>query len=127
MGFCLNVHEGPHGIRWYKTDTRKEDTILEEGMVVTNEPGIYKENQYGIRIENDMVVQKGNKNMYGQFMYFETLSYVPIDLDCIDLSLLDKSEIEWLNQYHHKTYQLLSPYLNKEEKEWLKEYTKKLA
>lgn len=127
LGFCLNVHEGPHGIRWYKTDTRKEDTILEEGMIVTNEPGIYKENQYGIRIENDMVVQKGNKNMYGQFMYFETLSYVPIDLDCIDLSLLDKSEIEWLNQYHHKTYQLLSPYLNKEEKEWLKEYTKKLA
>ncbi|MGM9948006.1 M24 family metallopeptidase [Floccifex sp.] len=127
LGFCLNVHEGPHGIRWYKTSNRKEDTILELGMYLTNEPGIYKENEYGIRIENDMVVQKGNKNQYGQFMYFETISYVPIDLDCIDPSYLDSTQIQWLNEYHEKTYTLLSPYLNKKEKNWLKEQTKKLA
>ena len=119
LGFLLGVHEGPQGIRWYKSPKRKEDTVLKEGMFVTNEPGIYIEGSHGIRIENDMIVCKGQKNQYGQFMYFDTLTYVPIDLDLVDVSILDKKTRKWLNNYHKDVYNKISPYLNEEEKAWL--------
>ena len=123
LGFCLGVHEGPHGLRWYKSEKRKEDTPLQAGMIVTNEPGIYIENSHGIRIENDMLVIEKVKNHYGQFLGFETLNFVPIDLECIIPSLLDKETKQWLNEYHTLTYQKLSPYLTREEAQWLKENT----
>lgn len=124
LGFALGIHEGPQGIRWYISPKRKENTPLKQGMVVTNEPGIYIKGSHGIRTENDMVVQKGIKNEYGQFLYFETLNFVPIDLDLIDTDYLDKSAIEWLNDYHKKTYEKLSPYLNEDEKIWLQKETR---
>lgn len=124
VGFLLGVHEGPHGIRWRKMMNRKEDTPLFEGMVVTNEPGVYQEGSHGIRIENELIVQKDIQNEYGQFMKFETITFAPIDLDMIDLTYLDQDAKDWLNAYHKEVYNKLNPFLNEEEKEWLSKYTK---
>ena len=88
-------------------------------MILTNEPGIYLEGQYGIRIENMMVVAEAEKTEFGQFMEFETITYCPIDLAGIDKELLTKQEIEWLNDYHQQVYTKLAPYLNEEERVWL--------
>lgn len=124
VGFLLSVHEGPHGIRWKKALNRKEDTILQPGMVVTNEPGVYIEASHGIRVENELVVQKESANEYGQFMNFETITFAPIDLDLIDVNYLDDITRTWLNNYHAEVYSKISPFLNEEEKAWLKEYTR---
>jgi Xaa-Pro aminopeptidase len=93
---------------------------------VTVEPGVYKEGKYGIRIENDVVVHEDINTDSGQFMKFEILSYCPIDLEGIIPELLDESERKWLNNYHEKVYDKLSPYLNEEEKRWLKEVTRNI-
>ena len=90
IGFVLNVHEGPNGFRWKVREGIDDTCILEEGMVTTNEPGVYVENSHGIRIENEIVVRKAEKNEYGQFMDFEVITFAPIDLDAIDESLLLK-------------------------------------
>lgn len=124
VGYLLNVHEGPHGIRWKKAFNRKEDTVLEEGMVVTNEPGVYVKDSHGIRIENMLYVCKDEANEYGQFLRFETLTYAPIDLDLVDVTYLDDACIAWLNNYHKDVYEKLSPRLTEEEKAWLKHYTR---
>ena len=87
---------------------------LEEGMVTTNEPGVYVENSHGIRIENEIVVRKAEKNEYGQFMDFEVITFAPIDLDAIDESLILKDEKVYLNNYHKQVYDKISPYLNEE-------------
>lgn len=84
IGFVLNVHEGPNGFRWKVREGIDDNCILEEGMVTTNEPGVYVENSHGIRIENEIVVRKSDKNEYGQFMDFEVITFAPIDLDAID-------------------------------------------
>ena len=126
IGFVLNVHEGPNGFRWKVREDVDDTCILEEGMVTTNEPGVYVENSHGIRIENEIVVRKAEKNEYGQFMDFEVITFAPIDLDAIDESLLLKDEREYLNNYHKQVYEKISPYLNKEEKEWLKIYTREI-
>ena len=123
VGHFLNVHEGPHGIRPRKR-TPGEDTIIEAGMNVTDEPGIYLEGQYGIRIENELLCVEGTENQYGQFLHFEPLTYAPIDLDAIDINLLTYKEKEWLNQYHKLVYDKVSPYLTQEEKTWLEHYTR---
>lgn len=125
VGHFLNVHEGPQGIR-PRPRLQGEESILEAGMVVTDEPGIYLEGQYGIRIENELLVVNGTENEYGQFMHFDVLTYVPIDLDAIDVELLTYKEKQWLNHYHKDVYDHLSPYLNDEEKAWLKEYTREI-
>lgn len=122
VGHFLNVHEGPHGIRPTSRNER-EATALEAGMVVTDEPGIYLENQYGIRIENELLCVEGQENEYGQFLHFEPLTFVPIDLDAIDVNMLSPKEKCWLNNYHHNVYEKISPFLTDEEKEWLKDYT----
>lgn len=127
VGYLLSVHEGPQGFRWRSVAGRNESEILQEGMVITNEPGIYRENEYGIRIENQMVCRKLNKNEYGQFLGFETLTLVPIDLDLVDFSLLEKKEILQLNAYHQEVFEKISPYLNEEEKSWLKSATKAVS
>ncbi|MFR7590885.1 MAG: aminopeptidase P family protein [Longibaculum sp.] len=123
VGHFLNVHEGPQGIR-PRPRLQGEECKLEAGMIVTDEPGIYLEGQYGIRIENELLCVNGVENEYGQFMHFDVLTYVPIDLDAIDVSLLTYKEKQWLNDYHQAVYDKISPYLTDEEKTWLKEYTK---
>lgn len=126
IGFVLNVHEGPNGFRWKVREDIDDSCILEEGMVTTNEPGVYVENSHGIRIENEIVVRKAEKNEYGQFMDFEVITFAPIDLDAIDENLILKDEKVYLNNYHKQVYDKISPYLNEEEKQWLKTYTREI-
>ena len=121
VGHILNVHEGPHGIRFQYNPQR-----LEVGMIVTNEPGAYIEGSHGIRIENELLVKEFCETEHGKFLEFETITYAPIDLDGIVKTLLTKEEKEQLNEYHSEVYKKLSPYLNKKEKEFLKEYTKSI-
>lgn len=126
VGYMLSVHEGPSGFRWYIVPSKHETTPFEEGMVITNEPGIYMEGSHGIRIENQLVVKKLEKNINGQFMAFDTITMCPIDLDGINPSLMTKREKEFLNDYHKNVYETISPYLNEEERNWLKEYTREI-
>ncbi len=121
VGFLLNVHEGPQGIRFQYNSQR-----LEEGMNVTNEPGIYIEGSHGIRLENELIVQKDLKTEFGQFMKFETMTYVPLDLDGIIPELLSEDEKEFLNNYHRMVREKLSPYFDESEIDWLKEYTREI-
>ena len=121
VGYLLNVHEGPHRI-----SVAPNDIAMEKGMIVTIEPGVYKEGSHGIRIENVVVVDEDIKTDSGQFMKFEVLSYCPIDLNCIDVNLLSYKEKNWLNNYHEATYNKLSPYLNDEEKAWLRYKTRRI-
>ena len=101
----------------------QKEAVLEEGMAVTNEPGVYKEGSHGIRTENVLLVRKGEKNGDGQFMHFETLTYVPIDREALDKKYLTEKDIQWINEYHAEVYKRLSPYLAEEEKLWLREVT----
>lgn len=121
VGHILNVHEGPHGIRFQYNSQR-----LEVGMIVTNEPGAYIEGSHGIRIENELLVKEACETEHGQFLEFETITYAPIDLDGIVKSLLTKEEKEQLNTYHKEVYEKLKPYLTKTEQAFLKEYTKEI-
>lgn len=124
VGYLGNIHEPPTGFRWYVVPSKNEHHQLEEGMVMTDEPGIYEDGQFGIRIENEFIVQKGTKNKYGQFMYLETITFAPIDLDGIDPEEMSRDEREWLNNYHKDVYEKIGPHLTEEEREWLKEYTR---
>ena len=122
MGYLLSIHESPAGFRWrYRAG---ETAVLEEGMVLTDEPGIYIEGSHGIRLENEILVRKGEQNEYGQFMYFETITYIPMDLDAVKTEMLPEETRIQLNDYHRTVYEKISPYLNDEEKEWLKKYTR---
>ena len=121
VGFLLNVHEGPQGIRF-----QYNPQILEEGMNVTNEPGVYIEGSHGIRLENELVVKKDEKTTFGQFMKFETITYAPLDLDGVIKELLSSEEIEFLNSYHKMVFEKVSPHLTEDEKAWLKEYTREI-
>ncbi len=124
VGHILNVHEGPNGFRWKIVPERNDSCVLEEGMVTTDEPGVYLEGKYGIRTENELICRKGEKNEYGQFMYFETITYAPIDLDGILPEEMNETERRRLNEYHKMVYDTLSPYLSQEENDWLKTYTR---
>ena len=124
VGYLGNVHEPPTGFRWYVVPSKNEHHQLEEGMVITDEPGIYEDGKFGIRIKNEFIVRKGELNKYGQFMHFETITFAPIDLDGIDPEEMTKSEREWLNNYHKDVYEKIGPHLTDEEREWLKEYTR---
>ena len=126
VGHLSNVHEAPNGFRWRIVPERNDSCVLEEGMIQSDEPGVYKEGEFGIRHENELLVVKGTKNFYGQFMHFEPLTFVPFDLDGIDRSKMTQDEIEWLNAYHAQVYDTLHPYLNDEEKDWLKNATRAL-
>ena len=124
MGFCLNVHEGPQNMRWRFTGGMVE-AVFEDGMDITNEPGIYIQGSHGIRIENVMVAKNDVKNEYGQFMHFETLTWVPVDREAIDEKYLNDTQIKYLHEYQKTVYEKISPYLNEEEKEWLAQYAKR--
>ncbi len=122
IGYCLNVHEGPVNIN--KRIPKNGGCVLRPGMITSDEPGLYIENAYGIRTENMLLCKKICENAFGTFLGFEPLTYVPIDLRCINPSLLNEQEKIWLNDYHKLVYEKLSPLLNEEEKDWLKENTK---
>lgn len=124
VGFLGTIHEAPNGFRWKIAPNRLETATLEEGMVTTNEPGIYIEGSYGIRIENELITKKAEKNEYGQFMEFEVVTFAPIDLDAINVDDLNKEERDYLNNYHRLVYEKISPYLTEEENVWLKKYTR---
>jgi Xaa-Pro aminopeptidase len=115
---ALSVHEGPHRI-----STFPNNVPIVPGMLMSNEPGFYKNGEYGIRLENIILCKKYGSSEYGNFLCFETVSFAPFDLAAIDKSLLTEDEITWLNNYHIDVYEKLSPYLNEDEKLWLKEAT----
>ena len=119
IGHFLNVHEGPQNIR-----LEENSVTLQPGMVTSNEPGLYRADEYGIRIENLIVTQEYNKNEFGTFYNFETITLCPIDTTPIVKDLLTDKEIEWLNNYHTMVFDKLNSHLNSEEKAWLKEKTK---
>ena len=122
VGYLMNIHEAPSGFRIAIRE--RERAVIEPGMVITDEPGIYIEGSHGIRTENELLVRKGQKTEYGQFLYFEPITYVPIDLDAVNPDMMTKEDKAQLNAYHAKVYELVSPHLNEEEQEWLKEYTR---
>ncbi len=123
VGYILNVHEGPQNMRWRFTEDM-EEAVIEAGMDITNEPGVYIEGSHGIRIENVMVAKNGEKNEYGQFMYFDTLTWVPIDMQAIDERYLTDTTKAMLVAYQEQVYEKIAPYLTEEEREWLREETR---
>lgn len=124
VGNILNVHEGPQSFRWKLLPDAGKPAVFEEGMITSDEPGIYLENQYGIRIENEILCRKGEENEYGQFMYFEDLTFVPIDLDGVELSQMSELDKERLNKYHAAVFEKLEPYFEGEELTWLRHVTR---
>ena len=121
VGSYLNVHEGPHQIRmeW-------KPAPLHAGMTVTDEPGLYLEGKFGVRIENTLLIVPSETTPFGKFLKFETLTLAPIDTTPIIQDMLTSEELTWLNNYHHRVYETLSPYLEKNEKKWLEEATRPL-
>ncbi|MCI8518280.1 MAG: aminopeptidase P family protein [Hungatella sp.] len=126
IGYLLNVHERPNGIRYKTVPERMDSAVIEEGMICSDEPGIYIEGSHGIRTENLIVCKKAEKNEYGQFMEFEYLTFVPIDLDALDVTLMEPRDIRYLNEYHRQVYEKISPYLPEEERQWLREVTREV-
>lgn len=122
VGYLLNIHEGPSGFRWQYRPGESHELV--EGMVLTNEPGVYIQDSHGVRLENELLVIKDVKNEYGQFLKFETMSYVPFDIDAINVDMLLEEEKTWLNDYHALVNKLIAPHLTTEEQAWLKEITK---
>ena len=118
VGYLLNIHEPPINFRWREGMCPSQ--VFEENMIITDEPGIYIEGSHGIRLENELLVQKDVKNEYGQFMHFEILTFVPIDLDALLPEYMSEEEKHLLNNYHQNVYEKISPYLNEEEKAWLR-------
>lgn len=124
IGYMLNVHEGPHSIRW-RSRSVEDEAPLKEGMIVSDEPGVYIEGKHGIRIENIIEVVKEFKNSDGQFLGFRHLTYVPLDLDAIDTKYLQPKDIEAINEYHKAVYEKIEPLIEESEiKAWLKDATK---
>ena len=121
VGSYLNVHEGPHQFRmeWMPAP-------FVEGMTVTDEPGIYLPDRFGVRIENTMIVEKYKTTEFGEFLQFDALSLCPIDTAPIDVSMLSDEEVEWLNSYHRRVYDAIAPHVSMDEREWLREATKEI-
>lgn len=124
VGFFLNVHEGPQGIT--PAANPKGTTPLESGMICSNEPGFYLPDEYGIRIENLVLVREARQTDFGQFLDWETLTLFPIDASLIDASLLTKEQLRWLNDYHARVYEALAPLLTPDEHNWLQLQTAKI-
>ena len=122
VGFVLGVHEGPERVHW-DVNRQKHHCVIEEGMIFSNEPGMYLAGKFGVRVENLVVVRKVEENEYGRFLALEPLTLVPYDRDAIDLTLLTSRDVELMNDYHEKVYAAISPYLAGDELAWLKEVT----
>lgn len=125
VGYLLNVHEGPNSFRW-KNLPGNPAPVLEEGMITSDEPGYYLENEFGIRHENLVLCRKAEETSFGQFMCFEPLTMVAFDLEGINPQEMTERERKLLNEYHQKVYKTISPYLNEEEKKWLKQATREI-
>lgn len=123
IGYLLNVHESPNGFRWKHNPGHNDLAVIEEGMVTSDEPGVYIEGQFGIRIENEIVCVKDYENEYGTFLKFDMLTMVPLDKTLIDKKYLDDMDVERLNAYHKMVYEKLCPYFEGKELEMLKEAT----
>lgn len=127
VGYILNVHEGPNGLRYRAMKDRDDQDPIVPGMITTIEPGVYKENKYGIRIENNLLCIKAYETSDGEFFKFETITYVPIETRCLDMSLINDTEREWINNYHQLVYEKLSIFIkDKELLEYLKLKTKRI-
>lgn len=124
VGCLLNVHEGPNSIRWRMNPEQLDSAVLEPGMITSDEPGVYLEGKYGIRTENLLLCKEAEKTEYGQFLQFEFLTVVPVDLDGIDWGDMGPEDIRRLNAYHRKVYETLAPDFKGEELEWLKMATR---
>ena len=122
VGAYLNVHEGPHQIRM-----EHRPAPLHAGMTVTDEPGIYLEGQFGVRIENVLLTQPARQTDFGRFLRFETLTLCPIDTAPLDVALLTPDERQWLNDYHQMVYDRLSPHLDGPDRDWLRTATQPLG
>lgn len=123
VGHVLNVHEGPHCIR-YRIGADGPSAVLEKGMVVTDEPGVYRENAFGVRTENELLVTEWKDTEDGRFLQFENLTFIPIDLDGIDPSLMSEEDKTLLNCYHQAVYDIMAPFFDAEMKQWLRNYTR---
>lgn len=124
VGYLLNVHERPVGIRFRMVPERQDSSPFMPGMVCSDEPGLYIEGSHGIRTENMIFCKEAEKTQFGQFLCFEFLTYVPIDLEPLEVSLMEEQDIQYLNEYHSQVYEKIAPYLNQEEAAWLKEVTR---
>lgn len=121
VGFLGGVHEGPHNLRI------NNNVVFEPGMVVTDEPGIYEEGEVGIRIENELLCVTRCKNDYGSFLGFEPITYCPIDVSPVRTELLTADQSQWLNEYHSRVCEILSPHLSADEQAWLKQKTQPIG
>ena len=121
IGHFLNVHEGPQSIRMEENPVK-----LEEGMIISNEPGLYKSGRYGIRLETMVAVKCLGESEFGKFLGLETLTLCPWDILSIDSKYYSQDELDYINRYHQEVYQALSPYLNEEEQVWLANKTKSI-
>jgi len=121
IGHFLNVHEGPQSIR-----PQDNGVVMEEGMISSNEPGLYRSGKHGIRIENLILTIKDQETEFGDFLKFETLTLCPIDLNAIDATLLTVMEKEWLNNYHQEVFEALESGLDTAERDWLEKNTKQI-
>src|SRR5690606_19957573 len=119
VGFFLNVHEGPHTF-----NPSNIDIAVEEGMITSIEPGLYREGEYGIRIENLVLTKTLKNNAFGEFLHFETLTICYIDTDLVDKTHMDQKHIDWLNNYNAWVFEKLADHLTEEEATWLREKTK---
>lgn len=121
VGYLLNVHEGPNAFRYQVSAQPDHNAVMEEGMITSDEPGIYLEGKFGIRLENLIVCVKKEKTEYGQFMGFEPLTLVPFEREAIEPARMSEREKRLLNQYHEMVYEKISPYLERNEAEWLQD------
>ena len=123
VGYLLSVHEGPNSFRFRPSAVRGGDHVMKEGMITSDEPGIYLEGKFGVRLENLLVCAARQTNSYGTFLGFESLTMVPFDRDAILWDMLSEKELRWLAAYHQKVYESLAPHLSEEERQWLRETT----
>lgn len=127
VGYILNVHEGPNGLRYKAVPERDDQAPIVPGMITTIEPGVYKSGKYGIRIENNLLCVKAFSTSDGNFFKFETITYVPIETKCLDLSIMSDEEVDWLNNYHKLVFSKLSPLIKDNDLlEFLKSKTKEI-
>lgn len=121
VGYLLSVHEGPQRI-----SPLHNEVVLEEGMLITNEPGYYREGHYGIRIENILAVKLERETEYGKYFRFKVMTHCPLELDLVETSLLDGKERSWINHYHREVYRKISPHLEDGERFWLRRKTREI-
>ena len=124
VSYLSSVHERPNGIRFKMVPERQDNAVMEAGMITSDEPGVYIEGSHGIRTENLVLCVEDEKNEDGQFLRFEYLTYVPIDLEVIDREIMSERDVELLNRYHEQVYEKISPYLDEDERVWLAEATR---